>query len=209
MSHPRPVPYSPRCISLDITTRCNLRCVYCSHFESSGDVDHDLPADEWLKFFAEMNRAAVLEVILSGGEPLVRDDFRVLVEGIVHNRMRFSILSNGTLLNDELVIQQSKTKRFVKVNLSLIPLDIRKQILYLSKFYEVFNYGYLTTFINNFNRYNLNAFNLSFANKSHIFRHLEASWLTCLKTDKTFIKNKLGHLDFSAQNCYIHKELFN
>jgi len=119
MSHPRPVPYSPRCISLDITTRCNLRCVYCSHFESSGDVDHDLPADEWLKFFAEMNRAAVLEVILSGGEPLVRDDFRVLVEGIVHNRMRFSILSNGTLLNDELAAFIAKTKRCNSFQISI------------------------------------------------------------------------------------------
>jgi SynChlorMet cassette radical SAM/SPASM protein ScmE len=111
MTSLRRVPYSPRSVNLDITTRCNLRCVYCSHFESAGDVDHDLSTDEWLKFFGELNEAAVLEVILCGGEPLIRDDFRELVEGIVHNRMRFSILSNGTLINDELAAFIAKTGR--------------------------------------------------------------------------------------------------
>ena len=115
----RTVPYSPRSISLDITTRCNLRCVYCSHFESSGDVVNDLSADEWLKFFKEMSKAAVLEVTLSGGEPLIRDDFRELVEGIIHNRMRFSILSNGTLINDELAAFIANTGRCNAVQVSI------------------------------------------------------------------------------------------
>lgn len=119
MSIPRRVPYSPHSVSLDITTRCNLRCVYCSHFESAGDVDHDLPTDEWLNFFKELNQAAVLEVILSGGEATIRDDFQELVNGIVHNRMRFSILSNGTLINDKLAAFIAKTGRCNSVQVSI------------------------------------------------------------------------------------------
>jgi len=47
---------TPKSMDLEITSRCNLRCTYCSHFESDGDVGHDLPKEEWLKFFEELNR---------------------------------------------------------------------------------------------------------------------------------------------------------
>ncbi len=81
---------------------CNLRCKYCSHFSGAGDVGRDLPAEEWLRFFEELNRCAVLNVTLQGGEPFCREDLEELIEGIVRNRMRFNILSNGTLITDEI-----------------------------------------------------------------------------------------------------------
>jgi MoaA/NifB/PqqE/SkfB family radical SAM enzyme len=34
---------TPKSMDLGITTRCNLRCEYCSHFSSAGDVGLDLP----------------------------------------------------------------------------------------------------------------------------------------------------------------------
>ena len=115
----RRVPFSPKSFDLDITTRCNLRCVYCSHFDSAGDVDEDLPTEEWLSFFEELGRAAVLDVTLSGGEATIRDDFQELVNGIVRNRMRFSLLSNGTLITDELAAFLVKTGRCNSVQVSI------------------------------------------------------------------------------------------
>jgi MoaA/NifB/PqqE/SkfB family radical SAM enzyme len=38
-----PVMRTPKSMDLEITTRCNLRCEYCSHFSSAGDVGLDLP----------------------------------------------------------------------------------------------------------------------------------------------------------------------
>jgi len=58
---------TPRSVDLAITNRCNLRCTYCSHFTSAGDVGEDLPREEWLTFFEELNRCAVMEV--SSREP--------------------------------------------------------------------------------------------------------------------------------------------
>jgi SynChlorMet cassette radical SAM/SPASM protein ScmE len=40
-----------------------------------------------------------MSVCLMGGEPLLRDDFFTLVDGIVANRMRFSVLTNGSLMS--------------------------------------------------------------------------------------------------------------
>ena len=102
---------TPKSVDLNITNRCNLRCSYCSHFSSAGDSGTDLSTAEWLQFFKELNDCAVLDVCFSGGEPLFREDFRELVEGVVKNRMRFSVLSNGTLLTDDLVVFLKNTKR--------------------------------------------------------------------------------------------------
>ncbi len=110
---------TPKSVDIEITTRCNLRCSYCSHFTSHGDVDQDLATDEWLQFFEELNRCAVMDVCLQGGEPFFRDDFKELVEGIVRNRMRFSILSNGTLITDETAEFLASTGRCNSIQVSI------------------------------------------------------------------------------------------
>ncbi|NMW18713.1 MAG: SynChlorMet cassette radical SAM/SPASM protein ScmE [Chlorobiaceae bacterium] len=110
---------SPKTVELSITNRCNLRCIYCAHFTSDGDQGSDLSTAEWLKFFVELNRSAVLDVTISGGEPFMRDDLRELIDGIVRNRMRFSILSNGTLITDEMAAYLASTGRCDYVQVSI------------------------------------------------------------------------------------------
>ena len=110
---------TPRSVDLDITNRCNLRCRYCYHFSGPGDVDKDLPKTEWLRFFEELNRCAVMNVTLAGGEPFFREDLKELIAGIVENRMRFSILSNGTLITDEVAAFLFSTGRCDGVQVSI------------------------------------------------------------------------------------------
>jgi SynChlorMet cassette radical SAM/SPASM protein ScmE len=110
---------TPRKLELSITGRCNLRCIYCFHFDSPAEVAEDLPLDEWLRFFKELGSLAVMEVTLSGGEALLRDDFKEIVQGVVQNRMRFSLLSNGSLITDELAAFLAATGRCNSVQVSL------------------------------------------------------------------------------------------
>jgi SynChlorMet cassette radical SAM/SPASM protein ScmE len=110
---------TPRSVFIEITNRCNLRCKYCSHFDSPGDMGIDLPTEEWLRFFEELNSCAVMEVSLSGGEPFCRDDFRELLTGIIKNRMRYNILSNGTLISDEMAKFIASTHRCNSIQISL------------------------------------------------------------------------------------------
>ncbi len=109
----------PRSLDLNITTRCNLRCRYCFHFGSPGEVEDDLPTDEWCDFIAELGRAAVMDVCLGGGEPLLRPDLKHLITTIVSHRMRFSILTNGTLISDELASFLADTGRCNGIQVSL------------------------------------------------------------------------------------------
>ena len=110
---------TPRSVDIDITNRCNLRCRYCYHFSSAGDVDMDLPKAEWLSFFKELNQCAVMNVNLAGGEPFFREDLKELIAGIVENRMRFSILSNGTLIRDDMAAFLFSTGRCDSVQVSI------------------------------------------------------------------------------------------
>jgi SynChlorMet cassette radical SAM/SPASM protein ScmE len=110
---------TPRTVNVEITGRCNLRCLYCSHFDGPGDVSGDLPAAEWLRFFEELNRCTVMSVTLSGGEPFVRSDIRDILDGIVRNRMRYTVLSNGTLITDDLAAYLASTRRCDAVQVSI------------------------------------------------------------------------------------------
>jgi len=82
-------------------------------------VSQDLSKEEWLQFFEELNRCAVMNVTLQGGEPFYRKDLKELVEGIVENRMRFNILSNGTLITDEMANFLAATGRCDGVQVSI------------------------------------------------------------------------------------------
>jgi SynChlorMet cassette radical SAM/SPASM protein ScmE len=110
---------SPRNLDIEITARCNLRCRYCYFFNNPAVEYRDLPADEWLKFFDELGSLGVMSVILAGGEPFIREDLPVLLEGIVRNRMRFSFLSNGALIGDEIAAFIARTGRCEYVQVSV------------------------------------------------------------------------------------------
>ena len=110
---------APREVDIEITARCNLRCRYCYFFNNPAVEYRDLPADEWLKFFDELGALGVMRVTLAGGEPFTRQDLPVLLEGLVRNRMRFSFLSNGTLIDDGIAAFIAGTGRCGYVQVSV------------------------------------------------------------------------------------------
>jgi SynChlorMet cassette radical SAM/SPASM protein ScmE len=109
----------PRSVEIAITARCNARCLYCYHFDTPGMAYDDLPTAEWLAFFEELGRLGVMDVTLAGGEPFLRPDLKELLAGVVAARMRFSILSNGALLTDEMATYISGTGRCNGVQISV------------------------------------------------------------------------------------------
>lgn len=72
-----------------------------------------------MKFFTELNRCHVTDVCFSGGEPFSREDLRDLISGVVSNRMRFSVLTNGTLITEEMAEFIASTKRCDYIQVSI------------------------------------------------------------------------------------------
>ena len=110
---------SPRTVHLEISSKCNLRCLYCYYFDNPAVDYTNLPTEQWLQFFAELGSIAVMNVSLSGGEPFLRPDLTDLIEGIIQNKMRFSINSNGTLIDDHIAEYIAGTHRCNYVQVSI------------------------------------------------------------------------------------------
>jgi pyrroloquinoline quinone biosynthesis protein E len=58
----------------ELTYRCPLACAYCSNPLELGAYDDELTTAEWRRVFAEARELGVLQLHLSGGEPLLRRD---------------------------------------------------------------------------------------------------------------------------------------
>ncbi|MBN1439766.1 MAG: SynChlorMet cassette radical SAM/SPASM protein ScmE [Anaerolineales bacterium] len=110
---------TPRSLDLEITAQCNLRCRYCYYFHNPAVEYQDLPTNEWLSFLEELGSLGVMELTLSGGEAFLRPDIRLLISAIVKNRMRFRVLSNGALIDDDLAAFLAQTGRCNCVQVSL------------------------------------------------------------------------------------------
>ena len=93
-----PRPYT---LVAELTYRCPLRCLYCSNpvdFHRSRD---ELSTGEWQRVFSEAAELGVMQLHLSGGEPVLRDD---LVELIRHARacdLYTNLITGGTLLDED------------------------------------------------------------------------------------------------------------
>ena len=96
-----PLLQAPVSLILELTSKCNLRCVYCFHFDSVTEYCKDLPTEEWLQFIEELQSLSVLEVSLSGGEPFSRPDFMTICRKVAESNIRYTILSTGTMITED------------------------------------------------------------------------------------------------------------
>jgi len=112
----------PTSVEIAITGRCNLRCQYCFYADEMAALD-DLPTEQWQAFFKELGRLAVQRVTLTGGEVFTRPDFFELVDGVIANRMRYSILTNGTLIDENVMAQFQVGKRRLRLSSIQVSID--------------------------------------------------------------------------------------
>ncbi|MBN2357887.1 MAG: SynChlorMet cassette radical SAM/SPASM protein ScmE [Deltaproteobacteria bacterium] len=110
---------TPRRLDIEITARCNLRCRYCYFFDNPAVPYRDLDTATWLRFFDELGACQVMDVCISGGEPFLRPDLPELLAGIVRNRMRFNLVSNGALIDDAKAAAVAATRRCNYVQISV------------------------------------------------------------------------------------------
>jgi pyrroloquinoline quinone biosynthesis protein E len=64
---------------LELTYRCPLHCVFCYNPTEFAGVGAELPTAEWLRVLREARALGAVQLGLSGGEPLVRDDLETIV----------------------------------------------------------------------------------------------------------------------------------
>lgn len=98
--------FQPKWIAWEITRRCNLRCVHCrssSELEVAGHPD--FPLQEAFRVLDDIAGYAKPVVVLSGGEPLLRDDVFDIARHGTEKGLRMCLATNGSLVTDEICIK--------------------------------------------------------------------------------------------------------
>ena len=85
----------------ELTSRCNERCRHC-YLPGTRNF-HDLETDLVIDILDQLKEMGTLKVTFSGGECLLHKDFIPILKHARENDFSISVLSNLTLLNDEII----------------------------------------------------------------------------------------------------------
>ena len=111
----------PLSAAFEISPECNMNCKMCyvkMTSEEMKKVGRKRTVDEWLDIAKQAQKLGLLHILLTGGEPFLRKDFKELYLKLKQMGFVVSINSNGTMINEEIVSWLSQSPPDV-INISL------------------------------------------------------------------------------------------
>ncbi len=106
-----------RTVDLNITTKCNLRCLHC--YASEYRKFDMLPLEYWKKAINECKELGAFHFIVQGGEPLFDLDRLEAILRFINGEENFiNVISNGILITEE-NLRWLKSHRVDKICISI------------------------------------------------------------------------------------------
>lgn len=98
--------YIPLRAMLELTYRCNFRCVHCYlvEFRSPGELSRE----EWRNTLDDLASQGCLFLTLTGGEPLLRKDFFDIAGDARDRRFALRVFTNGSLVDESVAREFAK-----------------------------------------------------------------------------------------------------
>jgi pyrroloquinoline quinone biosynthesis protein E len=93
-------PGPPLWLLLELTYRCPLHCVYCSNPTEFARTGRELETESWLRVLREARALGAVQLGLSGGEPLVREDLEQIVAHAHALGFYTNLITSGVGLNE-------------------------------------------------------------------------------------------------------------
>lgn len=91
--------------SFELTPRCNFSCKMCYVHMTNEQIAcsgrKELTTDEWLEVASDAVDAGMVFLLLTGGEPFIRDDFEKIFIELKKMGLMVSINSNGSMLTKD------------------------------------------------------------------------------------------------------------
>ncbi|MBZ5555503.1 MAG: radical SAM protein [Acidobacteriia bacterium] len=109
--------YIPYHISVELTARCNLRCLYCYN-EFQGVTD-SLSFEQLKSILLEWNRLGLMSLELTGGEPILSPHFWDVLDFCCGTFQRIGLLTNGTLIDTAAAQRMAQYKDKLVISVSL------------------------------------------------------------------------------------------
>lgn len=99
---------APALVDVSITNRCNLSCDFCYASSGKNLSRGELSKERLLDLFEEADKYRVHRLSLTGGEPLIREDFFEVLDGFCKYKFATIINTNGTLIDDSVAKKLKK-----------------------------------------------------------------------------------------------------
>jgi MoaA/NifB/PqqE/SkfB family radical SAM enzyme len=111
--------YSPLNAQIEITSRCNARCVFCSIWqkEYQKDLDQEMTTDQIKRIIDDFSRLGVMVLSFTGGEPTLRKDLPELLRYSRSKGIMNAMATNGFLLYDMIKKGQLDGVEWIMVSL--------------------------------------------------------------------------------------------
>jgi len=94
------IPGPPLWLLLELTYRCPLHCVFCYNPTDFARTGPELCTEDWLRVLREARALGAVQLGLSGGEPLVRDDLELIVAEAHRLGFYINLITSGVGLNE-------------------------------------------------------------------------------------------------------------
>jgi radical SAM protein with 4Fe4S-binding SPASM domain len=91
---------APAGVLWDLTSKCNLRCRHCV-VSAGEECSDELSFDDCCRLIDEFADFEVGQLILSGGEPMIRKDFFDIAEYAASKNIMIQVATNGTLIDED------------------------------------------------------------------------------------------------------------
>jgi pyrroloquinoline quinone biosynthesis protein E len=95
------IPPGPLALIAELTHRCPLHCVYCSNPLELTAREKELSTTAWIGVFEQAAKLGVMQLDLTGGEPLARPDLTELVRAARKNGLYVNLITAGIGLSAE------------------------------------------------------------------------------------------------------------
>lgn len=105
----------PFYVTMELTYRCNLSCIHCY---LGGVESGELSTKEVCSLIDQLAEEGCFQLILTGGEALLREDFFEIAAHGRRNNLALSLISNGILINEE-IAAHLKELSFQDVSISI------------------------------------------------------------------------------------------
>jgi len=92
-------------VAWEITRSCNLYCAHCRSASTSGTYEDELSLEECRRLIDEIEEVGKPVIILSGGEPLLRQDVLQIAGYAVGKGLRVAMGTNGTLITEAIAAE--------------------------------------------------------------------------------------------------------
>jgi pyrroloquinoline quinone biosynthesis protein E len=93
-------PGPPLWLLCELTYRCPLHCAFCYNPTDFARSSAELGTEDWLRVLREARALGAVQLGLSGGEPLARDDLEPIVEEAHRLGFYINLITSGVGLNE-------------------------------------------------------------------------------------------------------------